>query len=67
MAVAWAAVGLMAATVFGVLFYIGSKIDALGARLDSRIDSLSGRVDGLSSRMDGLSSRIDSHLERHAG
>ena len=81
-AVAWAAIGLLAATLVSSLFYLGSRMDALGARIDAqrpspaaRIHSLEtslkGRIDtvdaSLSSRLDALSSRVDAHLERHAG
>ena len=70
-AVAWTAIGLLAATLFGSLYYLGSKIDSLGARLDSRIDGLEGRTDplaaSLDSRLDALTARLDTHLERHAG
>jgi len=65
-AVAWTAIGLLAATLFSSLFYLGGRIDALGGRIDAlgeRIDSLSARLDG---RIDGLSARIDAHQERHA-
>ena len=76
--VAWTAIGLLATTLLGSLFYLGSKIDALSGRLDSRFDGLTGRVDalgarldsridGLESRLDTMASRIDAHLERHAG
>lgn len=44
---AWAAIGLLAVAVFGMFgmfFYLGSRIDALGARLDARIDSLASQV-----------------------
>jgi len=59
-AVAWSAIGLLAAALFGSLYYLGSRIDGLGSRLDSRIDHLETRIDA-------LASRIDVHLERHAG
>ncbi len=76
--VAWTAIALLGATLFGSLYYLGSKIDSLGARLDSRIDGLAGRIDGLETRidslgarldarLDALTNRIDTHLERHAG
>jgi hypothetical protein len=60
--VAWAAVGLLAVAVFGLFgmfFYLGSKIDALGARLDGRIDSMAGRLDA-------LAGQLQAHIERHA-
>jgi hypothetical protein len=60
-AVAWAAIGLLAATLVSTLLYLGSKVDALGAHLTSRIDALDGR---LSSRIDALSGRMDSAFPR---
>jgi hypothetical protein len=62
--VAWAAIGLLAATLLGTLFYLGNKIDSLDASLSGRIDSLSARLD---SRIDSLSSQLQAHIERHAG
>jgi hypothetical protein len=51
-AVAWSAIGLLAATLFAALFYLGSRIDglssridALGARMDSRFDAMNARLD----------------------
>jgi hypothetical protein len=55
----WTALGLLAATSLGSLFYLGSRIDGLG----NRIDALGARLDA---RLDGMESRIDAHLERHA-
>ncbi len=74
---AWTAIGLLAATLVGSLFYIGNRIDSLGARLDSRIDGLSGRIDGLTFRVEDqgrqlgsqiyeLAAKLDEHLRRHA-
>lgn len=72
----WSAIGLLAATLFGTLFYLGGKIDAQGSRIDrlegslsGRIDALSARIDtlddSLSTRIDALSGRIDAHIDRH--
>jgi hypothetical protein len=77
-AVAWTAIGLLAATLLGSLYCLGTRIDGLsaridqlGARRDGRIDSLSSRIDALGARlharMDALTDRIDAHVERHAG
>jgi hypothetical protein len=58
----WTAIGLLAATSIGSLFYLGSRIDGVGSRIDGlggRIDSLDSRIDGLSNRIDGLGGRID--------
>jgi hypothetical protein len=65
-AATWTAIGLLAATSLGSLFYLGSRIDGLGGRIDglsNRIDALGGRLD---TRLDAIESRIDAHLERHA-
>ena len=74
-ALAWAAIGLLAATLVSSLFYLGSKIDglesSLGARIDGLDSSLNARIDALdarlSGRLDALSARMDAHLDRHAG
>lgn len=66
----WTALGLLAATSLGSLFYLGSRIDALGARMDARIDGLTGRMDArfdaVEAHMDSLASRLDAHLDQHA-
>ncbi len=64
--VAWAAIGLLAVAVFGMFgmfFYLSSKIDSLGESLNGRIDALSARLDA---RIDGLAAMMQSHIERHA-
>ena len=70
-AAVWTAIGLLAATSLGSLFYLGARIDALGARMDSRFDSLEGRMEArfarVDQRFDGLEGRLDAHLDRHAG
>ena len=62
----WTAIGLLAATSLGTLFYLGSRIDALAARMNSRFDHVDTRFDALESRFDGLAARLDAHLDRHA-
>ena len=75
-AAVWTAIGLLAATSLGTLFYLGSRIDALAARLDARMDAGFGRVDAgfarvdarfdaIEARFDGLASRLDAHLDHH--
>jgi hypothetical protein len=59
---AWTAIGLLAATLVGSLFYIGNRIDSLGARLDSRIDGLSGRIDGLTFRVEDQGRQLGSQI-----
>jgi hypothetical protein len=62
-AATWTAIGVLAATSLGTLFYLGSRIDALAGRLDAKIDTGFGRVDA---RFDAMEARLDAHLERHA-
>ena len=57
-AVAWAAIGLLAATLFGNLYWLGGRIDALGAR----IDGIGSRIDALSARVDMMNARLDEHI-----
>ena len=59
---AWAAIGLLAVSVFGMFgmfFYLGSKIDATNIR----IDNLGARLDA---RIDSLAAQLQTHIERHA-
>jgi len=76
-AAVWTAIGLVAATSLGTLFYLGGRIDVLSARMDSRFDAIlnvmeqrfarvDARFDGMDARMDGINSRLDAHLDRHA-
>ena len=66
-AAVWTAIGLLAATSLGTLFYLGARIDGLGARIDSLAARMDARFDGMESRFDALSARLDTHLDRHAG
>ncbi len=64
-AVAWSAIGLLAATMLGNFYWLGARIDGINARFDglgARVDGLSAHVDGLSARIDGLASRLDEHI-----
>ena len=65
-AAVWTAIGLLAATSLGTLFYLGSRIDALAARMDARFDRVDTRFDHMEERFDALAARLDAHLERHA-
>jgi hypothetical protein len=83
-AVAWAAIGLTGTTLallVGVLFRLGSKIEAQGRDLRAAIDyngrdlraaidyqgrDLRAAIDALTGRVDALNARMDAHLERHA-
>jgi hypothetical protein len=65
-AAVWTAIGLLAATSLGTLFYLGSRIDALAARMDARFDRVDMRFDHMKERFDVLAARLDAHLDRHA-
>jgi hypothetical protein len=72
-AAVWTAIGLLAATSLGTLFYLGSRIDALAGRMDAlagRMDNgfarVDARFDAIESRFDALGARLDAHLDRHA-
>jgi hypothetical protein len=65
--VAWTAIGLLAAALFGNFWYLGAKIDAINARIDAinaRIDALGARLDA---RIDALAADLRAHLEHHPG
>jgi hypothetical protein len=63
-AVAWSAIGLLAATLIGNPRYLGSRLDAFEARLERRLDVFEAR---LSAKLDAIAARTDAQLERHAG
>ncbi|HEY7660111.1 MAG TPA: hypothetical protein VIC58_05895 [Actinomycetota bacterium] len=69
-AAVWTAIGLLAATSLGTLFYLGSRIDALAARVDARFDGLvnvmESRFSRVDARFDALEAGLRSHLDRHA-
>ena len=64
-AAVWTAIGLLAATSLGTLFYLGSRIDALASRMDARFDRVDARFDHMEARFDALAARLDAHLDRH--
>jgi hypothetical protein len=65
-AAVWTAIGLLAATSLGTLFYLGSRIDALTARMDARFDRVDMRFYRMEERFDAVAARLDAHLDRHA-
>jgi hypothetical protein len=67
LAATWTAIGLLAATSLGTLFYLGARIDALGARVDSLAARIDVRFDAIEGRIDGVGARLDTHVDRHAG
>jgi hypothetical protein len=66
-AAVWTALGLLAATSLGTLFYLGSRIDALATRIDAGFARVDARFDALDARFDSLAARLDAHLDRHPG
>ena len=65
-AAVWTAIGLLAATSLGNLFYLGSRIDALAARMDAGFARVDSRFDHIEERLDSFTARLDAHLDRHA-
>jgi hypothetical protein len=65
-AAVWTAIGLLAATSLGTLFYLGSRIDGLGSRIDALSARMDSRFDHVEERFDALAARFDAHLDRHA-
>jgi hypothetical protein len=71
-AAVWTAIGLLAATSLGTLYYLGARIDGLGARIDglaaridARFDRVDARFDRMDERFDALAARLDTHLDHH--
>jgi hypothetical protein len=64
-AAVWTAIGLLAATSLGTLFYLGSRIDGLGSRIDALAARMDGRFDRMDAKLDALSGRLTGHIERH--
>jgi hypothetical protein len=57
MAVPWASVGVLAATLIACIFYLGGRIDALGDRIDAQGARLDGRMDALAADLGEGSTR----------
>ena len=51
---AWTAIGLLAATLLGVLFYLGNRIDYLGNRIDTLGSEVRGQFQTQGARIDNL-------------
>jgi len=66
-AAGWTAIGLLAATSLGTLFYLGSRIDGLAAQMDVGFARVDSRFDRIEERLDSFTARLDAHLDRHAG
>lgn len=55
----WTLIGLLAATILGVLLYLGNRIDALASETRSGFARVDSRMDGVSARIDSLSVRVE--------
>jgi hypothetical protein len=70
-AVAWAAIAVLAASTFGNIWWLGTRIDGTNARIDALSGSLNARIDALDARLDArldnLEQRLDAHLAEHRG
>jgi hypothetical protein len=59
--VAWTAIGLLAATLFGNFWFLAAKIDSINSRIDALASRLDARIDALAA---GLQAHIDSHSRK---
>jgi hypothetical protein len=66
-AAVWTAIGVLAATSLGSLFFLGSRMDALAARMDAGFARVDSRFDHIEERLDSFTARLDARLDRHAG
>lgn len=63
-AAVWTAIGLLAATSLGTLFYLGSRIDAVAARMAARFDSVDARFAQVDARFDAMLGVIETRFAR---
>jgi hypothetical protein len=66
-AAVWTAIGLIAATSLGTLFYLGARIDGLGTRIDALSSRMDSRFDALEARMDSRFSRVEQQMHALEG
>ncbi len=72
----WALIALLGGTIFGGIFYLGSRLDALGARVDRLAEGvgglqrdvgrLEGRFDRVEGRVERVEHLLEDHVKRHA-
>ena len=63
-AVAWTAIGLLAATLFGNFYWLSNRIDGLAARMEAGFDRVDVRCDAANARFDAVNARFDRVDER---
>jgi hypothetical protein len=69
-AVAWTALVILAATSFGNIWWLGTRIDAVNARIDAngqRIDANGQRIDAVHDRIAENTDRIEATNRRLDG
>ncbi len=72
----WALIALLAGTIFGGIFYLGSRLDTVSARIDrvhegqaelrGEMGELRGEMAGVRGELRRLRELVTDHLERHA-
>jgi hypothetical protein len=66
MALAWTALGILAAGLFAVLAIVssqGSRFDGLGARIDAVTADLGSRIDAVGADLGSRIDRVDARLD----
>jgi uncharacterized coiled-coil DUF342 family protein len=73
----WALIALLAGTIFGGIFYLGSRLDTVSARIDrvhegqaelrGEMGELRGEMAEVRGELRRLRELVTDHLERHAG
>ncbi|HEV2685733.1 MAG TPA: hypothetical protein VGW79_03755 [Actinomycetota bacterium] len=78
----WSAIGILAAALFGSIYFSDQRMDVGFARLETRMDQrfalvderfarLEARMDQgfarMDSRLDAVNARLDAHIQPHTG
>src|SRR5919106_4552828 len=58
----WTVIGLLAATLIGSMFYLGTRIDGLSNDLGTQLDTLGTRIERLEARIDGRIGRPEDRI-----
>ena len=63
----WTLIAVLTATLFGLFFFVGGKIDGINGRIDQTNDRINGvteRIDQTNDRINGVTERIDQTNDR---
>lgn len=63
----WTLIGLLTATLFGALFYLGARIDGQSARIDGLTFGVREQGKALADDIYKLGMKFDDHLRWHTG